>query len=938
MKGLLLAEKPSVMKAIKEVYEKNKGLITDELDFGAFHGHLMGLKEPEEYDPAWGDRKNASLLPMIPSTFEYHAEDKDSVDRLMAKIRAGNYDFLVNACDAGREGEHIFWSFYESMRLSIPVKRLWMSSITAPAIKSALKDLKDSALFDNLRMTAKLRAQFDWLVGMNFTRAATIASQRFIPLGRVQTPTLKMIVDRELEIRNFKPETFYEVKCTGNINGTDIPGFLHLIPPKYAESRLSERAKAEEIVNRVKASPNGRVMAVKETVKEIDAPTLLSLAELEKSANLTYKFTLKHTDELAQQLYEAGYISYPRSESRYLPTDMIPELPKHIKVCSAVPELASIAAGIGKAEIDTMLKKSYVDDAGITDHHAIIPTDSMPDWSKLSQDEQKLYTLVCKSFLAIFLPPYKVSSTSIIIMAGNAAFGTKGKREMEKGYMVLYPEKKTKDVILPPCKQGDPASVKNLKITEGTTKPPARMSPRDVIAAMQHAGSNIPDSAMRSVLKETSGIGTSASRSEIIQKLEDRKLIELKTNVYWATDAGISLIEAVRDRNFASPILTAQWEEKLRAIEQSKYSGDFRTEMNAYVREETAYLLNNLKVAPLKVIGKCPVCGGDIIESEQSFRCANRKKDDPNSCWVWMPKTIGGYKLTTEDVTGILAGNKVGPRTVRVKTGEEKEVQIFLQTGKGLMVEFAESSIGKCPACGGKIIAYPNSYCCENHKQDDPNSCQVWIPKKIAGATISEQETITLLTERRIGPKEITRKDKKKWSVYFVLNDNNQIAFENAESGYEALPDVVCPICGGKIISYPNSYCCGNYKQNDPKSCQFWIPKNISGTQVSDEEFKVLVTKRKVGPKEITRKDKKKWKVYFILNDDNKLAFENAEADKVQVGVCPVCHKPVYEGKNSYYCEGTAAKTCEFSFPKNLKGSAIRLHSFRCGYRKFPLI
>ena len=226
-KGLLLAEKPSVMRAVKEVYDAEKNY-PDQLEFGAFHGHLMALKQPEAYAPAWGDRNDPTILPMIPSTFEYVPEDKDSVNKLMEKIKNGHYDFLINACDAGREGELIFWSFYETMGLKIPVKRFWVSSVTKPALKSALYALQPSSLYDGLRQAAKYRAQFDWLVGMNFTRAASIASHRFVPIGRVQSPTLKLIVDRELEIRNFVPQDYYEVSAQISVNSEPAVKFTHL--------------------------------------------------------------------------------------------------------------------------------------------------------------------------------------------------------------------------------------------------------------------------------------------------------------------------------------------------------------------------------------------------------------------------------------------------------------------------------------------------------------------------------------------------------------------------------------------------------------------------------------------------------------------------------------------------------------------------------------
>ncbi len=841
MKGLLLAEKPSVMRAIKEVYDKNPGILTDSLEFGAFHGHLMGLKEPEEYYPGWANRQDRSILPMFPSKFGYHAEDKESVNKLMAKIRAGGYDFLVNACDAGREGEHIFWSFYETMGLKMPVKRFWASSVTKPAIKTALKDLKDAKLYDGMRQAAKLRAQFDWLVGMNFTRAATIATQQFTPIGRVQSPVLKLFVDRELEIRNFKAEKFYEVKCNGVINGADAPGFSYLVPPKLSETRLKDKTEADKIASAVKAAPNGMVMAVKETVKEIPAPTLYSLAELEKDANKWLKFTLKRTDEIAQALYEAGFISYPRSESRFLPTDMINEIPSHVASCKVVPELMSVAAGVGQAEIDAMVKKNYINDAGITDHHAIIPTDQPPDWNKLSADEQKLYALVCKSFLAIFLPPYKVATTSLIINVAGHAFGAKGKRELDKGYMSLYPASKSKDVILPACKKGDPVSVKGVKVTEGTTKPPQRYTPASIIAAMQNAGNSLSDAAMRTVLRESAGLGTSASRTEILKRLEDRQLVELKENAYYATDKGIANIQNIGDRDFASPILTAQWEEKLRAVENNKFKGNFVQEMTEYVKNETDYLLSNLKaVAKVKkVVGRCPFCGEDLLEYEKVIICAGHKKDDPASCKFWFPKVVGGTAFTDDEIRDLIALKSVGPKTFQSKTGANITGNFQMVAANGLSIAFNNTVIGKCPICGGNVIARENSFICENHRQNDDSSCSFWICRSIGGVTLTDDEAKELLTKRKIGPKSVKKKDKSIWKVFFCLNSEHKLVFENAE------PQKIvgkCPKCGKNVVSAASNFFCEGIRD---KSCSFSFPKVVKGAALTDNDMADLLNGKK---------------------------------------------------------------------------------------------
>jgi len=741
MKGLLLAEKPSVMRAVREVYQKEQGL-TYQLDFGAFHGHLMELKLPGDYDAAWDDRDNASILPMIPASFSYKVSDKDSVDRLLKKIKSGSYDFLVNACDAGREGEHIFWSFYETLGLTHPVKRLWITSVTKRAIQKGLHDLKDSNLFSGMRQAAKYRAQLDWLVGMNFTRAANIAMRRFVTVGRVQSPTLKLIVDREKEIQAFKPEDFYEVMATFSINGQSCD-FTYIVSMKPVETRMSNKSDADAVVTAVQQAGSGNVVGVNEIVHETFAPTLYSITELQKDANKYLKFKADKTLAIAQKLYEDGLLTYPRTESRALPTDMIPELPQHIKPLTAVPELAQYASKVTQADIKTMLTKKYVDDAGVTDHHAIIPTDQMPNMNSLSKDEAAIYTLVGKSFLAIFMPPYKSASSTILVKAGGRVFRAQGTKEVSKGFSVLYPAV-SKNVILPSCAKGDVANVVKIAAKKKTTKPPPRLTPRSVLSLMLNAGQDLSDSAMRSVLKETKGIGTPATRSEILKKLEEREYVEVKGNAYYALPKGITLIDAIGDRTFSSALLTAQWEEKLLALEAGKYTGDFRKEMEDYIKEETASLLSSLKPTRTEV-GICPICGHAVIQTAKAYICEQRKKDDPNSCRFWLPQTIGGATLSKEAVDALLNGQKTETLSVATKSGKTWKTQFYLdpQTYE-LKPDRSQShvSIGACPVCKKPVYSGNANFFCSGNLD---KTCTWSVAKTVKGRELKDTDIKALL-------------------------------------------------------------------------------------------------------------------------------------------------------------------------------------------------
>lgn len=742
-----MAEKPSVMRAIKEVYEKEKAALSFQLDFGAFHGHLMELKLPGDYSASWDIRDDASILPIIPANFAYKASDKDSVQKLLQKIKSGSYDFLVNACDAGREGEHIFWSFYETLHLTHQVKRLWITSVTKPAIKKGLNDLKESNIFSGMRQAAKFRAQLDWLVGINFTRASTIAMHRFVTVGRVQSPTLKLIVDREKEIQAFRPENYYEVKGEFSINNQTCD-FTHIVSVKPVETRIKSKADADTVVSTVQQAGSGQVLATNEVIRTADAPTLYSLTELQKDANKYLKFKADKTLAIAQKLYEAGLLTYPRTESRFLPTDMIPELANHIAPLTAVPELAPFASKITKSDIDAMVKKNYVDDAGVTDHHAIIPTDQNPNMGSMSKDEAAIYTLVGKSFLAIFMSPYKVSISTILARIGNYVFRAQGTREVDKGFSILYPAKAS-NVILPACTKGDAVSVKRVASVKKTTKPPPRLTPRSILSLMINAGQDLPDSAMRSVLKETKGLGTPATRSDILKRLEERGYVEVQNNAYYAQAKGIELIDAIGSRTFCSALLTAQWEEKLMALEAGTYKGDFRKEMEDYIRTETVSLLSDLKSARIEV-GTCPMCGNALIKIGKAYICEKRRKDDPNSCQFWLPQSIGGAAISENTVKVLLSGKKTEKMSVKTKTNRLWETRFYLdpQTHE-LRFEKDETprtKIGSCPVCKKPVFASQNNFYCSGKKD---KSCDWSMARSIKGRTLTDDDIVALLSFKK---------------------------------------------------------------------------------------------------------------------------------------------------------------------------------------------
>lgn len=771
MRGLVLAEKPSLMRAIQSAY--SAGTFPFTLDFAAFHGHLMGLAAPADYHEEW-KTWNLGDLPLIPDQFKYKPTDKPSVDKILAKIRSGHYDFLVNACDAEREGEHIFWSFYEANRLTLPVKRLWCSTTLAKDLKVALGSLHDAAEFQHLREAAAFRAQFDWLVGMNFSRAVSLKTNKKTNIGRVVTPTLKIVVDRELEIRNFVPEDFFEVLVAMEGKGAKFPGSV-LVPPDLKQTRFPTKEAAEKakaaLVNK------GKVTSVTSKQTSTKAPTLYSTTELEKDANKYFKFRASKTDALTQSLYEHGYVSYPRTSCRFIPTSMVPEIPKLLKPMEKFPELQDALKMITPAAIDKATKgKDYVDDSKLTDHHAIIPTGEVFDPSTISEDERKIYLLIAKRFMSIFLPPFVTNAITMLIDSNGQTIKAAGRTVVDRGYSILYPYK-GKDVLLPDLKKDDEVEIKDAAIHEGKTKPPERYTDRALLDAMANAGKFVSDRAQMAILREAEGIGTPATRASILEKLESTGMCSIEKGYFFPTDFGMQLIELIRDRDVASPSITADWEGKLQDLEENGNPGKFKMAMVNYIEKETDDIVRNvtadLSAFRFETIGTCPVCGKPVVMTDKYYRCINYKGDTDPCTFIVSRGEVFGAKISRAEMVTMLSGKATKPKKLKAKDGREYSAPLAIKDGR-VAPAFAERAdtkdtdkskvashkgICKCPLCDdGQIFPGKNWYTCVNRGK----GCKFIIGMSICGAPISEEDVKTLVSGDPVGPKKFTWKSGKK--------------------------------------------------------------------------------------------------------------------------------------------------------------------------------
>ena len=776
MKGLVLAEKPSLMRAIQSAYKSEPSAAFGfDLDFAAFHGHLMTLAQPADYNPDW-KRWKIEDLPIIPTPFKYLPSDPESVRKILAKIKGGHYDFLINACDAGREGELIFWSFYEANELRLPVKRLWSSTAVESDLRKALHGLRDSSEPElmYLKASSKFRAEFDWLAGMNFSRAVALKTGKKVNIGRVVTPTLKIVVDRENEIRNFVPEKFFGVAVVLDKGGEKFPGIV-FVPPDNKQPRFSKKEDAEGMMKKLGTA--GNVISVTSEKKAIKPPTLYSTLELQKDASKYYKFRSTKTDAIAQELYEAGYISYPRTECRFIPTSLVPDIPKLLKPLESFPELkAGLALATPAAIAAATTGKTYVDNSKLTDHHAIIPTTAVFDPTTLSDDQRKLYLLVAKRFLAIFLPPYTTAATTALINSNGVILKATGRAVLNKGFSMLYQDK-SKDALLPPLEKGDTVGISSPAIKTGETKPPDRYTDETLLDAMAHAGKFVSAAEQRAILKETSGLGTGATRSSILKKLEDTKMVTIEKSHFIPTEFGVSLIEIIKDRDISSPALTAKWEDRLRTLEEKGDSTTFQNAMLDYINMETKDILANvsadLSAFEHEPLGACPVCGKPVITGKNYYRCINYKKG-PNPCtFVVSRESFMGASISESDMKTMLAGKPTKEKTLTSKDKRQFKVPLIIKEGR-VAPAFGDSSrsagpldknnvrtiqgLCNCPLCGnGQMYLAKNYYICTNRD----NGCQLTIGKEICSAPISPEEAMTLARGGETNSKRFTWKNHK---------------------------------------------------------------------------------------------------------------------------------------------------------------------------------
>ena len=615
-KSLVLAEKPSVGREIARVLGCKRGgegyLEGDRYVVTWALGHLVTLADPDVYEKKW-EKWDMQTLPMLPQNMKLVVIPQTGRQFRVVQglMKRGDISELIIATDAGREGELVARWIMVKAGWKKPTRRLWISSQTDRAIKEGFQNLRPAADYDNLYRSAQARSEADWLVGLNVTRALTCRHNAQLSAGRVQTPTLALIVQREREIREFVPKDYWGVRLKAG-------GFSATWRDKNNNSRTFDKALAEKIAA---ACQNGEAVLtqVRKMRRMTPPPAAYDLTELQRDANKKFAYSAKETLNIMQSLYEQHkLLTYPRTDSRYISDDVVPTLPERIKAVM-VDAYRPFAQEIMR---NRPLKTKYlVNNAKVTDHHAIIPTEESPELWRLSGPERNIYDLVVRRFLAVLLPPVEYEEVDITLTVAGHTFTAKGKIVQNPGWKAVYDrsfsfdEEEEETQSLPDVKQGQKLKVSSVQVTAGKTPPPPRYTEATLLTAMEHPHTQVEDRELRKILEQTSGLGTPATRADIIEKLFSAFYIERRGKELVPTSKGMQLVE-LAPKDLRSAALTAQWEDRLSRIAKGQERDSrFIEEMRAYATKLVAAVkASDAKYTHDNQTRKaCPDCGKFLL-------------------------------------------------------------------------------------------------------------------------------------------------------------------------------------------------------------------------------------------------------------------------------------------------------------------------------------
>lgn len=974
-KKLIITEKPSVAQDFAKVFQvsgrKNGYIENGEYVITWCVGHLVEMVYPEDYDIKYKKWKLEDL-PFLPREYKYDVihNVKQQYDVVHGLLHREDIDTVYWAGDSGKEGQTIEENIrnFGGVREGMKELRVWIDSQTEEEIRRGVEEAKPMSAYANLGKSGIMRTIEDYAMGINFSRvmsvkygrllndAAGTSSYTAIAVGRVMTCVLGMVVIREREIRNFTETPFYRI--IGSFTEAGVEGEWKAVegsayyesPLLYKENGFKKEEDAEKLIGSLQGK-EAEVISLEKGTSRKKAPLLFNLAELQAECAKRFKISPDETLQAAQDLYEKKLTTYPRTDARVLSTAVAKEIGRNLnRLKSYVPTRAYTERILQEGAHHKIAKTQYTDDSKVTDHYAIIPTGQLTELGSLNELQRKIYDLIVRRFLSIFYPAAVYQNVKLTAGIGAERFFASAKALKEPGFLEILgrnrEEENEKEENESPglfglaetLKQGDKLKVKEFSIKEGKTSPPKRYTSGSMVLAMENAGQLIEDEELRAQIKG-SGIGTSATRAEIIKKLVRIGYLNLnkKTQVLSPERLGEMIYEVVDMTVPAllNPKMTASWEKGLDGITRGTVEfSDYREKLEDFIRKETLSMINqNLidelvrKIQPLagkgargaaarKSLGvPCPICGGEIETTPFGYGCSNYKRDG-SGCGFAIG-TIAGRELAEEEVKELLTGGRTQVLSGFVSKKKKKfsAALVLADTEEGkkqITFDFSQNAPEvvegvKCPICGGDIQITGFGYGCANYAPDSPESCAFAIGK-IAGKDLSVTHVKDLLTKGHTGTiRGFTSKTKKKFDACIVLGKNEEgqpvlkFDFEHVEA--KKVKDVLCPLCGGDIVKTPFGYGCAGYSKDNPESCRFSIGK-IASVKLKESQVKELLTRGKTGVIEgFVAKTGMKFDAPLKLTAEGQVTFDFPEKPKpVETKVkCPKCG--LFLQKSQWYYE-----------------------------------
>lgn len=992
-KKLIITEKPSVARDFARVLKvsgNNNGFIeNNEYVVSWCYGHLVQMVYPEEYDAKYKSW-NLEDLPFLPKDYKYGVVEsaKDQYKIVNGLLHREDIDTVYWAGDSGKEGQTIEENIrnYGGVREGMTELRVWIDSQTDEEILRGIREAKPMSEYAKLGASGIMRTIEDYSLGINFSRALSVkygklindaaATTKYaaIAIGRVMTCVLGMVVEREREIRGFNEDPFFKV--VGKFSDVNFPAEWKAVESsKYFESPLlygdkgngfKEKASAEKLIQEL--TNKEAVISDKESgISKKKAPLLFNLAELQSECSKRFKISPAQTLDIIQELYEKKYTTYPRTDARVLTTAVAKEINKNLnRLQNYGPTAKYVHEILGEKKYIGIEKTAYTDDSKVTDHYAIIPTGQCNGIENLSALSQRVYDLIVRRFLSIFYPPAEYKNVKVTVQVGDEKFFAGVKLLVKPGYLEIAGIPKVKDSsdgeaedgedtedkfskedfvkFIEAANIGDSIDVNGFELKEGKTSPPKRYTSGSLILAMENAGKLIEDEELREQIK-TTGIGTSATRGEILEKLVRIGYLNQnnKTQVITPERLGEMIYEVVllTTPSLLKPEQTANWEKGLEGIINGTVDfTEYRGKLEDYIRKETTNMIeqdltqtialninqftgkDSKGLATKKPLGiKCPACGGELTTTSFGYGCSNYS-DDSIKCKFSVGQIAGVdldetqfKKLVTEGKTDLIEGfksksGKTFKSVLKMEKNEDGEYRAsfdFSETPTEYVPDL------KCPVCQGRIVETGYGFACENRFKEE-DQCYFSIGE-IAGRKLNLDEFSALLnngvTEVLSGFKS---KTNQKFSARLRLKDNEEgkkaIVFDFDGIEREKLEGVKCPDCGGDMVKTPYGYGCSNYNKDEPeKGCRFMIGK-IAGKQLSKNDCIKLLSEGKTDTiRGFKGKSGKKFDACLLLKKNEETGkheiafdFDNVEAKEVKDVVCPVCGGKIVVTPFGYGC------------------------------------